>query len=133
MLTTPSRVSSRNYITMSDMSALYNPYDFANPVSNQELFVGRKEELEEITYYLDHARTAPRPINIAILGQRASGKTSLLNMTDIEARKRDFCTVRIDLDEDDSRTQLTFFHKLFDSILTVACESGALGGINAKT
>ena len=75
---------------MIDLSTTHNPYDFANPVADADLFVGRRDELEEIRYYLDHARTAPRPINLAILGARASGKTSLLNMVALEATKRDF-------------------------------------------
>ena len=84
---------------MSDLQKkiLYNPYDFANPVLDEQLFAGRRKELEEITYYLDHAAHAPRPINIAILGPRASGKTSLLNMCQMRANERSLCTVRIDL------------------------------------
>lgn len=115
------------------LSNLHNPYDFANPVSDPYLFVGRRDEMTEITYYLDHAKTAPRPINIALLGPRASGKTSLLNMAGVEANKRDFCVVRIDLDEDDAKTQLGFFYKLFDNILSTACETGAFGGKHGKT
>jgi len=116
-----------------DLSEFHNPYDFANPVADEDLFVGRKDEMEEIKYYLDHAKTAPRPINIALLGQRASGKTSMLNMTEVEAKRRDFCTIRIDLDEGDVKTQLSFFYKLFDGIFTQACECGAYGGKEGKT
>jgi len=118
---------------MVDLSELHNPYDFANPVADNKLFVGRKKELEDIRYYLDHAKTAPRPINIAILGPRASGKTSLLNMTELEAKNRGFCTVRIDLDENDAKTQLGFFYKLFDGMLSAACEFGTFEGKEGKT
>ena len=62
------------------MDLSYNPYDFANPVSDPGLLVGREKEMEEIKYYLDNAKVAPRPINIALLGTRASGKTSILNI-----------------------------------------------------
>jgi hypothetical protein len=118
---------------MIDVSLLPNPYDFANPVSDPELFIGRKQQLQEIRYYLDHAKSAARPINLAILGHRASGKTSLLNMAALEAQERGFCVVRVDLDEDDAKHQLAFFFKLFDAILAAACELGGFGGINSKT
>ncbi len=75
----------------------YNPYDFANPVTDKNLFSGRKKQQEEIRYYLQQAAEAPRPINLALLGNRAAGKTSLLNMIALEAKERDFCVVRIDL------------------------------------
>lgn len=116
-----------------DLTNIYNPYDFANPVSDANLLVGRMKEMDEIKYYLDNARMAPRPISIALLGRRASGKTSILNITQYEAEKRGFCTVRINLDEDDIRTQLIFFGKLFNAIFTEACERGAFGGISGKT
>lgn len=116
-----------------DLSKFHNPYDFANPVSDEDLFVGRKNELDEIYYYLNHAKTAPRPINIVLLGTRASGKTSLLNICEINAKKRGFCTVRIDLDEDDAKTQLGFFYKIFDGIFSSVCESGKYMGKQGKT
>lgn len=116
-----------------DYTKFHNPYDFANPVSNADLFVGRYDELKEIKYYLDQAKTAPRPINLALLGPRASGKTSLLNMCQLEGINRGFCTVRIDLDEGDVSTQIGFFYKLFDGIFLSVCESGFFGGLAGKT
>lgn len=116
-----------------DFSNTPNPYDFANPVTRQEMFFGRTDEMNEIRYYLDHAKTADRPINIALLGDRAAGKTSILNMTEIEARSRGCCTARIDLDEDDANSQISFFYKVFDGILGEACRMGAFGGLGAKT
>lgn len=110
-----------------------NPYDFSNPVLDEELFIGRTNELKEIDYYLENAKKSKRPINIAILGPRASGKTSLLNITEIKAKKKDFCTIRIDLDEGDAKTQLGFFFKLFDGILSSVCEKGAFGGLKGET
>ena len=118
---------------MINQDATFNPYDFTNPVSDVSLLVGREKEMEEIKYYLDNAKTAPRPTNIAILGQRASGKTSILNIAEDEAKKRGFCTVRIDLDEGNVASELAFFFKLFDSILEDACASGAFEGIQGKT
>lgn len=110
-----------------------NPYDFSNPVLDEELFIGRKNELKEIDYYLENAKKSKRPINIAILGPRASGKTSLLNITEIKAKKKDFCTIRIDLDEGDAKTQLGFFFKIFDGIFTSVCEKNVFGGLKGET
>jgi hypothetical protein len=118
---------------MVDFSTFHNPYDFSNPVSDIELFAGRKHELKDITYYLNHAAKAPRAINLALLGRRASGKTSILNIIEKEAEQLGFCPVRVDLDEGDAQTQLAFFYKLFDSILLEACEMGAFGGVNSTT
>jgi hypothetical protein len=110
-----------------------NPYDFSHPVNDRELFIGRDPELTEIKYYLDHAVRAARPMSLAILGPRASGKTSLLNMTEIEARRRDMCVARVDLDEGVTHSHLNLFFKLFDAVLTAACELGAFGGLGEKT
>jgi hypothetical protein len=97
------------------------------------MFFGRSEEMKEIRYYLDHAKAADRPINIALLGERAAGKTSILNITEIEAKLRGCCTARIDLDEDDGASQMTFFYKVFDGIFTGTCQMGAFGGLTGKT
>ncbi len=111
-----------------DYAKLYNPYDFSNPVTNRDLFVGRQKELDDLRYYLDQAAKAPRPINIAALGPRASGKTSLLNMIELEARGREFCVARVDLNESDVESPMGFFFKIFDSILNAACGCGRPGG-----
>ena len=55
-----------------DYTKLPNPYDFANPVMDPELFAGRTKEINDISYYLDHASRAARAINLAIMGERAS-------------------------------------------------------------
>ncbi|MBI3074425.1 MAG: ATP-binding protein [Deltaproteobacteria bacterium] len=105
-----------------DLSKVYNPYDFSNPVSDEELFVGRKRQLEAIDYYLDQARLAPRAMNLALIGRRAAGKTSLLNMTELHARKRGFCVARVDLNESDAESPLAFFFKVFDSVFAAAVD-----------
>lgn len=118
---------------MNHPTIQYNPYDFANPVTNKKLFSGRETELDEISYYLDHAVHAPRPMSLALIGNRASGKTSLLNIAEQEAEKRKFCTVRIDLDESHAKNELSFFSKFFDAIFLSAVSQGAYGGQQGKT
>jgi hypothetical protein len=118
---------------VSDIQTLPNPYDFANPVSDGGLFIGRLDELSEIRYYLGQALKAKRPTNIAIVGSRASGKTSLLNISEQEATKLGLLSVRIDLDEGDALSQWAFFFKIFDTLLSAACEAGAYGGKHSRT
>lgn len=104
------------------ISETYNPYDFGNPVTDRSLFSGRDRELSDINYYLDQAVRAPRPINLALLGPRAAGKTSLLNMVEIAARERGMCTARINLNEGDTASEMLFFYKIFDAVFTSVCD-----------
>ena len=116
-----------------ELSTCRNPYDFSRPVSEPNLFIGRRKELEEIHYYLDQGTLNSRPTHLAIIGPRAAGKTSLLNIIELDAAKRGYCAVRIDLDESDTVTEVQFFFKLLDAVLFRTCESGAYGGIQGKT
>lgn len=116
-----------------DFSEYGNPYDFSNPVLDEQLFIGREKELEDIRYYLDHAKKTGRAINIALLGPRASGKTSLLNMTEKEAKKRELITVRLNLDEGVVENELRFFFKIFDAVFSAACGKGAYCGKDGET
>lgn len=105
-----------------------NPYDFANPVSDQEAFAGRKNELQTVGYYLAEAKRSPKPINLAVVGPRGSGKTSLLNMMALEAESRGFLVVRVNLDDGDVVSPLMFVFRVLDSIITTLVLRGALGG-----
>lgn len=105
-----------------------NPYDFSNAVTDPDMLAGRGELIREVSYYLDQARAKPQPVNLAILGQRASGKTSVLNVIASMAKQRAFMLVRFDLDSSDVATPLVFFHRLLDEVLTAAISSGAFGG-----
>ena len=115
-----------------DYSALRNPYDFANPVTDESLFAGRLSQLKEITYYLNLGSQTDKPINLSLIGDRAAGKTSLLNMIEIYAKRFEYLTVRIDLDEGDKSSQLNFFFKVFDSIVNSAFEEGYFGGYSGS-
>lgn len=113
---------------LENIRKLANPYDFANPVSDESLFFGRSKELTDVSYYLDQAKLSKKPIHLAFVGARAARKTSFLNISENEARKRNFCTVRINLNEGDFQSELSFFRKLFHSILNAAFTEGAFGG-----
>lgn len=111
-----------------ELRDLPNPYDFANPVSDDRLFFGRTAEIADLTYYLNHAMATRKPIHLALVGARASGKTSFLNVAQNDARRRGFCTVRINLNEGDVKSDLDFFRKFLHTILMAAFEVGAYGG-----
>jgi len=102
---------------MSTQDYAVNPYNFQVPVSEPKAFAGRKSQREEIEYYLDQA-SKTRPTNIAIVGPRAAGKTSLLNMIERDATERGIVAVRINFDEGHARSQLRFFFKIFDALVS---------------
>lgn len=118
---------------MQNVASLPNPYNFSRPVADGALFAGRQKEIQEIAYYLDQAQRSTRPMSLALLGERAAGKSSLLNAIEREARTRGLIVARIDLDEGDAQSQLGFFSKLFDSIFTAACEAGHFEGVTGRT
>lgn len=118
---------------MVDLSHAKNPYDFAHPVPDARQFVGRRAELEDIRYYLDQCKVTPHPISLALLGPRASGKTSVLNVVEAEAKARGYLPVRIDLNEGDVQSDFAFFFKFFDAVVMAVFLSGAFGGTAGKT
>ena len=108
-----------------NLAALPNPYDFAKPVTREDRFAGRASELTDIKYYLSLAKQTPEPMNLAIIGDRASGKTSMLNIIDIEAKKLDLVTARINLNTADAEP-INFFWKLYDALVNAYCTAGHL-------
>ncbi len=110
------------------MQVSYNPFDYVNAVTDPTLFVGREKELGDIDYYLRHAEKAPRPFNLAIIGARASGKTSLLNMIAHRARAFNLCVAQLELDEGDAVSALRLFFKMLDAIINAAVEFSRADG-----
>jgi hypothetical protein len=117
---------------MTSLRELPNPYDFGNPVGDDRSFFGRATEFADTIYYLNQARLTRRPIHLAFVGARASGKTSFLNIAELEAKRKGFCTVRINLNEGDAETDFEFFRKLFHSVLIAAFNCGAYGGKKSR-
>ena len=112
----------------------HNPYDFVNPIKDPKLFAGRQEELKEIDYYLELSRSkAPKYNHLALIGERASGKTSLLNMVEYKANEKGFLSVKIPLNKETSSSDVLFFKEVIDGIMTKGIEKGMYGGIKGKT
>ncbi|SFD26417.1 ATP-binding protein [Streptomyces aidingensis] len=107
-----------------NLSQVRNPFDYANPVSEPHLFAGRGRELGQIDYLLEQT-DRDRPVGyIALHGERAAGKTSLLNMTELLARRRSRLTVRIQLSPGDD-DPAAFFRKFYEELIgAVAGEAG---------
>jgi len=80
---------------------MQNPYDYIKPIRDEKKFADRKDELKEIEYVLD-LTTGGTYFNVAILGERRVGKTSLLNIIAKKANKRKLLTIMIKLDENNA-------------------------------
>ncbi len=90
-----------------------NPFDFRNAIKDDRLLVGRDSEVEEIRSCLTSSASG-RPIHIALVGERAAGKTSLLNSAASLAQGMELLPLRLDLDEGVTIDQFTFFRALFE-------------------
>lgn len=110
-----------------------NPFDFEKPVKDLSLFAGRKEELEEIKYYLD-LMTGEKPSyhNLSIIGHRAAGKTSMLNMIQHITETKGLLAVKISLNNQTSENEILLFKEIFDGIMTAGAEKGMFGGITGN-
>lgn len=115
---------------MPSISACRNPFDFANPVQGDErdLLAGREEQLNQIDYYLAQLSSNRQAINFALLGERAAGKTSLLNAAANIAEEKGHVVARIDLTEADVESPTAFWYKLFDEALHAVILQGHLDG-----
>ena len=111
-----------------------NPYDFGSPISDKQKFADRTEELEKIEEYLDlSVGDNPSYYHLAFTGSRAAGKTSLVNLTKQLAEDREFLPVKVPLNEDLVRSDVEFFTRLIDEIMTVGVENGMYNGVGSKT
>ena len=111
-----------------------NPYDFERPVKDPTLFAGRQKELSEIGYYLDLSRQ-DRPIfhNMALIGPRGVGKTSMLNMVAHLCEERGILAVKVSLNDEAVANEVILFKEIFDNLLTKGVESGMYEGLGGQT
>ena len=99
-----------------------NPYDYIKPIKDEKKFADRRNELKEIEYVLDLTKGGTY-FNVAILGERRVGKTSLLNIIAKEAGKRKLLTVMIKLDENNANL-LEVFKMVEESIISEGSKYG---------
>lgn len=103
-----------------------NPYNFVNPVSDEQKFADREDELKEIRYYLSQAE-ADSYYHIGIVGSRAAGKSSLLNRIEQVSRDDNHLPVKISLNSQIVQDQLGFFKELLDSIMAEGSKHDVIG------
>lgn len=110
-----------------------NPYDFGKPIRDPGLFAGRQKELKDIDYYLELSKSdRPTYHNLALIGPRSVGKTSLLNMIERMAEEKGMLAVKTSLNEETSASEVLFFKEVFDNLVTEGAEKGMYGGIQGK-
>lgn len=110
-----------------DISQLRNPYDFRNPVRDAAFFAGRSQEVADIRYELAQAGVGRPSVCVALHGQRAAGKTSLLNAAERMARELGIVPVRVELIEGDGEPTV-FFRKVYEEIVATVADVVALRG-----
>ncbi|MGI0081535.1 MAG: ATP-binding protein, partial [Nitrososphaerales archaeon] len=97
-------------MSIASSARIKNPFKPGKPV-DPEYFGGRKKELERFKQYLDYS-AGGNPHNLAILGERGIGKSSVLRkFQEIATSDQNECVVvRRELDASvDSLTSLTLF------------------------
>lgn len=109
----------------------FNPYDFNKPVLDSSLFADRKKILDEAEYCLALA-TGDRPQykNLAIMGARGIGKTSLLNKLSSSSQdNHGMLAVQLTLNNELATSQSALFHQILDSIISKGRQLGLFGPV----
>ncbi len=98
-----------------------NPFDCTRPVQNLKEFAGRVNEIDNIKEIFDDVE-AGLGLNVAIHGERACGKSSLINIIQEIANDKGAITTKLDLNENliesDLDTLITIFDGLIDDGIT---------------
>lgn len=107
-----------------------NPYDFTRPIKGRNRFAGREKELEEIDHYLSLASsTTPSFHNLSLVGQRAAGKTSLLNMLYDIAEEKGLLSVKVSLNNESATNDALLFKEVFGGLLVNGSKKEMFGGV----
>jgi hypothetical protein len=101
-----------------------NPYNFTRPVQEYAFLGGRDRELNEVKYYINLNRNGSN-FHLALQGNRASGKTSLLNVVQNLFRgEKDILLVRVDLNVDLVTSEYLFYREIFSTIIGEGLKRG---------
>ena len=107
--------------TIKSIIDIPNPFDCTRPVQNLKEFAGRINEIDNIREIFDDVE-AGMGLNVAIHGERACGKSSLINIIKEIANDKGALTTKLDLNENiiesDLDTLITIFDGLIDDGIT---------------
>jgi hypothetical protein len=101
-----------------------NPYNFTRPAQAYAFLGGRDRELNEVKYYINLNRSGGN-YHLALQGNRASGKTSLLNVVQsLYRNEQDILMVRVDLNVDLVTSEYLYFREIFSNIIGEGLKRG---------
>ena len=106
-----------------------NPFQYnaaLNREQSQTLLIGRDKQIKDISYLLDQLKIDQPGNNVVVVGERASGKTSLLNRISMDAKDRGHFSVKITLDSKSADSDVSFWKRVFEAILEEASDAGIL-------
>ena len=83
-----------------------NPFQTLAPVKKQDHFYGYKEQKHILIQKINEAANSNIASHIAILGSKATGKTSFLNFIKDYSNENDFICIK--------PIRVDFFHKPYD-------------------
>lgn len=115
---------------LDEHALLPNPYTL-QPIRQQAKLSGRSDELNRIAYYLKLLGSG-NSNHLAIIGERGSGKTSLLNATEAIAIEHKLTAIRVNLDEGVSNSSGHFWHHVYASTLLKLGDAGCWGGVGGE-
>lgn len=104
-----------------------NPY-IMQPQRDISKLPGRREELNEVSYYFSLTAAGQNP-HIALIGARGVGKTSLLNASELIAKEKQLLPVRFDLDQGKTVSPGVFWRNFYISLVNKAATIGCWGGL----
>lgn len=106
-----------------------SPYDWNLPITDPNLFAGRKDELDLVSQQLSRTLSNRIPMSMAFHGERRVGKTSLLNRISELCQKLGFLPIRMIVTSEVGSNVWEFWHELMSNLLIEATNKGIqIGG-----
>lgn len=117
---------------MTDLKA--NPYDWTNPIRDQNLFAGRKQELDSIMQEIIRTKETPDVTPaIVITGERRVGKTSILLRVQEKCAELNLKSILIPLDNQKVTNNWEFWSEVFSGLSLALLQDGiALHNLQIK-